>query len=363
MENGTFIHHPLEPLTPDEIAVVVDTIKNHTRAKLRFISVALKEPPKENSEVLSESLIRAHREAFVVLFDNGKNECYEADFVAIGARQIIQWNHIIGAQPTMSSDEQIECEQAVLHDPAFQEALKKHGVTDPSLVMVDIWSAGYYGEKEEVSRRLARPLCFVRASPTDNGYARPIEGLRPVVDLNSMTVIRIEDYGITPLPPNSGNYTPEFIKDFRKDIKPIEITQPEGPSFEVTGHEVSWQKWNLVIGFNAREGLTLHNISYHDHGERRSILYRASLSEMVVPYGDPTDTQKRKNAFDSGEYGMGACANSLELGCDCVGHIKYFDAFLTNSKKGGGENQECDLHARRRFWRALETHGPKNRSS
>ena len=47
---------------------------------------------------------------------------------------------------------------------------------------------------------------------------------------------------------------------------------------------------------------------------------------MVVPYGDPGATQRRKNAFDVGEYGMGMCANSLELGCDCLGLIRYFDA-------------------------------------
>jgi primary-amine oxidase len=53
---------------------------------------------------------------------------------------------------------------------------------------------------------------------------------------------------------------------------------------------------------------------------------------MVVPYGDPGPTQVRKNAFDVGEYGMGACANSLELGCDCLGLIHYFDADLCTSR-------------------------------
>ena len=53
---------------------------------------------------------------------------------------------------------------------------------------------------------------------------------------------------------------------------------------------------------------------------------------MVVPYGDPGPTQRRKNAFDVGEYGMGMCANSLELGCDCLGLIRYFDAHLCDSR-------------------------------
>jgi primary-amine oxidase len=87
-----------------------------------------------------------------------------------------------------------------------------------------------------------------------------------------------------------------------------------------------------VIGFNAREGLTIHDVRYSGHGRARPILYRASLTEMVVPYGDPRPTQARKNAFDVGEYGMGMCANSLQLGCDCVGHIEYLDAFLCDSR-------------------------------
>jgi primary-amine oxidase len=271
------------------------------------------------------------REAFVVLFDNSKNECYEA-VVSVDREEVLSWKHIPGVQPTMSSDEQIECEQAVIKSELFRNALLKCGITDVDLVMVDIWSAGYYGEEEESTMRLARPLCFLRTDPTDNGYARPIEGLRPVVDLNTMTVIRVEEYDFVALPPLAGNYAAEKRKNFRTGIKPLEIIQPEGPSFTVKGYEVNWQNWNFIIGFNPREGLTLHNLTYNDKGEIRSILYRASLSEMVVPYGDPTETQKRKNAFDSGEYGMGTCANSLELGCDCLGYIKYFDAHMTDSK-------------------------------
>ncbi len=324
--------HPLEPLTPDEIKTTVSVLRRakHLGRTVRFVSVVLQEPPK--------ALVRAAtwanpppREAFVVLFDNGKNKCFEA-VVSIGDRRLKSWRRIPGVQPTMTADEQIECEQAVLRSPEFRAACRRHGITDISLVMVDIWTAGNYGAAEESQMRLARPLCFLRADPTDNGYARPIEGLRPVVDLNAMKVIRVEDFGVVPLPPQPGNYRADRSGPLRTDLKPLEITQPKGPSFRVRGYQVSWQKWNFVIGFNTREGLTLHDITYRDGGKKRSILYRASLSEMVVPYGDPRPTQNKKNAFDSGEYGMGQCANSLELGCDCLGHIKYFDAVMTTSR-------------------------------
>ena len=163
-------------------------------------------------------------------------------------------------------------------------------------------------------------------------YARPIEGLVVLVDLNKMEVIRVEDYGVVPLPPQDGNYTPEFVKEYRKDLKPLEITQPDGPSFQVQEHEIRWQKWQMRIGFTPREGLVLYNVGYEDQGQLRSILYRASLVEMTVPYGDPRPQHYRKNAFDVGEYGVGMLANSLRLGCDCLGEIHYFDAVLANSR-------------------------------
>ncbi len=328
----TTVKHPLQPLSKEEVKKVVDIIKMDDRynPSIRFVSIVLKEPSKETVLHFSNG-DRVERGAFIVLFDNKANKCFEVT-LNINSEYIKYWIHIPGMQPTMTIDEQIECERAVLENEAFKTIMAKYGVTDMDLVMVDIWSAGNYGHEEESTMRLARPLCFVRTDKTSNGYAHPIEGVKPVVDLNTMKIIRIEDLGYWKLPPNEGNYSTEKITNFRTDIKPIEIIQPEGPSFTVDGYEVSWQKWNLVIGFNAREGLTLHNINYNDEGRKRSILYRASLSEMVVPYGDPTDTQKRKNAFDTGEYGMGMCANSLTLGCDCLGYIKYFDAHLTNSK-------------------------------
>jgi primary-amine oxidase len=292
----------------------------------------LKEPSKEFVYAWPGGDI-PDREAVAVLFDNAANVASAVTLNLTAGAVVKVEQAAAGAQPTLSMDEQVECEQAVLASEEFKAALEKHyGVNDSSLVMVDIWSAGNYGSEEDRTLRLARPLCFLRSDPTDNGYARPIEGIRPVVDLNRMQVIRVEEYGKWPLPPNSGNYSVEKVAQHRTDIKPLAITQPEGPSFTLNGNHIAWQNWDFVIGFNAREGLTMHHVRYADHGRRRPILYRGSLTEMVVPYGDPRPTQARKNAFDVGEYGMGTCANSLQLGCDCLGHIQYLDAHLCDSR-------------------------------
>lgn len=325
--------HPLEPLTAKEVQRAVEILQSLGKVTptTRFVSVMLKEPAKDLVHDW-KSGSAFPRDAQAVLFDNSTNSCFEAA-VSLASGELVSWKHVLGVQPTMTIDEQIECEQAVLNSAEFKVALKRqYGIDDTSLVMVDIWSAGNYGSEEDSTRRLARPLCFLRRDPTDNGYVRPLEGLRPVVDLNTMQVIRVEEYGHWPLPPGECNYSADRVQKQRQDIKPLEITQSAGPSFSVEGHRIRWQNWDFVVGFNAREGLTLHHLRYNDAGKERSILYRASLTEMVVPYGDPAPQQARKNAFDVGEYGMGMCVNSLELGCDCLGHIQYFDAHLTDSR-------------------------------
>ena len=143
------------------------------------------------------------------------------------------------------------------------------------------------------ARRIVRPLTWMRAAPGEHGYARPVEGLVVVVDLDAGEVVEVADHGVVPLPPQPGNYEEPWIFDAGQraarrrrtatDVAPIEITQPEGPSFTVDGHAVSWQSWQLRIGFTPREGLVLHEVGY----DGRPIVYRASLAEMYVPYGDP----------------------------------------------------------------------------
>src|SRR5438876_664528 len=149
--------------------------------------------------------------------------------------------------------------------------------------------------------RLSRTLTWIRRNPEDNGYARPVANVLAVVDLNEMKVVSVEDHGVVPLPPEDANYSPE-VAGRRADLKPIEVRQPEGPSFELEGHQLRWQKWTMRLGYTPREGLVLHTVAYRDGERERPILYRASVVDMVVPYGDPRPTYFHRNAFDVGEY-------------------------------------------------------------
>ncbi len=144
-------------------------------------------------------------------------------------------------------------------------------------------------------------------------------------------MLRVDDHGVVPIPPEDGNFTPEAAAPLRDDIKPIEITQPDGPGFTLEGRVLRWQRWQLHVGFTPREGLVLNQLGYEDDGRLRTILHRASLSEMVVPYGDPSPTHYFKNAFDAGENGVGLAASPLTRGCDCLGEIVYLDADVSDS--------------------------------
>jgi len=327
--------HPLDPLSAAEMAEAVRILQEGKKLGPagRFVSCTLDEPAKflVPSRKPGQQI---PRRAFLVLLDNATGTGREA-VVDLGEKTVVRFESLPrGIQPAIMLDEFAECEEAVKKAPEFQAALKKRGVKDANLVMVEPWSAGNYGTEipEDKGRRLMRALCFVRSEPKDNGYARPLDGVVVVFDLNQMKVVRIEDYGVTPLPPKSGNWAREYMAKYRGGLKPLAIVQPDGPSFSVSGQEVRWQDWRFRIGFTPREGLVLHTVSFNDRGKERPILYRASITEMVVPYGDPGEQYYRKNAFDIGEYGIGTLANSLNLGCDCLGTIRYFDAHYLESR-------------------------------
>ncbi len=241
--------------------------------------------------------------------------------------KVLSKQHLPDARPMIQLEEFMAIEDAVKADPRFIEACAKRGLTDMSLICVDPWSAGNFGVDGEEGRHLSHAFCWVKSSPNDNLYAHPIDGINPVIDIKTMEVIRVDDHGVIPVPKTDVNYDRAFVTEPpRGDLKPINVEQPDGVSFEMEGRTIRWHDWSIVIGFNAREAITLHNISYAD----RPICYRASLAEMVIPYGSPRAPHYRKNVFDIGEYGIGKLANSLELGCDCLGAIHYLDCWISD---------------------------------
>ena len=321
--------HPLEPLDADEMRWTANILRDHGRLgeDVKVIAFTLREPTREDLRAFEAGQL-LDRQVLAILLDGGSGETEEA-IVSLTQKQLVSSRRLTGVQPPIVFGELRAAERAVREDPRWQAAMRRRGVKNFDHCMIDMWSAGNFGT-DAPGQRLTRALTWVRAHPTDNGYAHPIDGVVTIVDLNALRVVDVEDHRLVPVPTENANYTPDAVGSQRPDVKPLEIRQPAGPSFTVDGHEVRWQKWRFRIGFNYREGLILHTIAYEDAGRARPVLHRAALSDMVVPYGDPRPGYFHRNAFDAGEYGIGLSANSLALGCDCVGEIRYFDAVVAD---------------------------------
>lgn len=178
--------------------------------------------------------------------------------------------------------------------------------------------------------------------PQANHYSIALP-LAPIFDANTLELVDLQrlptgatdelDSETQPWDPVSAvEYSADLLgpNAFRKDLKPLQVLQPQGPSFSVQGRHIEWQKWSFQLGWNMRKGPVLHDVRY----EGRSLFYRVSMSEMTVPYGDPRSPYHRKQAFDLCDSGFGLTSNSLNLGCDCLGHIAYFNGIRVTS---GGE--------------------------
>jgi primary-amine oxidase len=291
----------------------------------RFVYVGVDEPAKSEWARSPRRLIR------VVLLDRGTGVGTTA-LVDVVAGEVVESRSIDAVtegQPGLLEEEFDEVESILLESAEWLEALARRGI-DPARVRAVPLSAGNFGHEDEVGKRLCRILAFVQYDEADLPWAHPIDGVVAFVDLIEKSVLSVNDDKIYPVPEERGQWDAEPHAQPAVDLKPIEITQPEGPSFTLDGHHLKWANWDFRFGFDVREGLALYDVAFidPDSGDTRRILDRASIPEMVVPYGDPQSARYWINYFDQGEYLLGRFTNSLELGCDCLGDITYVDAVV-----------------------------------
>jgi primary-amine oxidase len=326
--------HPLDPLSPTEYQQTAAVLQRDQRVSnaWRFASIELKEPAKIDVKAWSAG-DTVPRRSFSVLWNTETNETYEA-VVDLIAESVESWTHIPDACPNFTIDEYHDVDHALHEHEGVLAALRERGITNPSLVLFDVWTYGKAVMPEQWrDRRLGWCDLWMRETPEGNPYAHPISGLKIIVDVNSLEVLEIEDHHDYGLPEVAGEYDPRLRgTQQRADLKPLEISQPEGVSFSIDGNELRWQNWSMRLGFNFREGPVIYQVAFDDHGTRREIAYRMSFAEMVVPYRDPGFDHYRRTAFDIGEWGLGYMTTSLELGCDCLGEIVYLDAVVPDSR-------------------------------
>ncbi|KAH7118977.1 copper amine oxidase [Dendryphion nanum] len=346
--------HPLSPLSASELSSAAAIIKASWPAHtdLYFKVVTLEEPPKAevlpylDAEHNNRPLPVVSRKAFVNYYIRNTSKFHEA-IVDLTSRRVLH-NALLGPFVHANGDgeEIVAIEKTVLEDESVKAEIAKLQLPEGTVVISDPWIYGSDGVNDE--DRLYQCFLYLRdpnnASEADsNHYALPLP-ISPVVSTaDNNKVIRIDimptgvDNTIKPVgpykmqPPNE--YIPEH-QQLRTDLKPLNVIQPEGASFQVqeqgTSSVLSWQKWSFRVGFNQREGMVLYDVRY----DGRSLFYRLSLSDMNIPYADPRHPFHKKSAFDLGDAGAGIMANNLKLGCDCLGSIYYLSAVLSDEKGG-----------------------------
>ncbi len=324
--------HPLEPLSADELRRAVAVLRSADRLSeaARFSCALPVEPDKATLRGGNGAAIE--RRVRLVGYDRELGASFDA-LISLSQDKLLDFSRVETGHAPISLADVARVSGITKADPRWQEAMRNRGIEDFDLVQIDPWpGGGFVPEGAPAGTRLMRAISFVHEDPDDNAYARPVEGLIAYVDLEREEVFRLDDHGVVPFPPEAGRYDAASVGPLRDDLRPVEITQPEGPSFEVDGHAIRWQKWQLRISLHPTHGLVLHDVCYEDEGRVRPILHRASLADMVVPYGDPSPMHAWKHVFDASEASIGHLANSLKLGCDCLGEIRYFDATFLGPK-------------------------------
>jgi primary-amine oxidase len=320
--------HPLAPLTAAEIeeACRLALASGAVDPGSRVVYCALADPPK--AAVLGWDGEPVPRLVSCVTYDR--------------ARGLTQWSTVSldsasvdvaelpGAQPPILIEEWMANSESIKADPRWQEAMRRRGIEDFELVQIDPWPASHFGlDVDKTGRRIGRGVAYVLDFLGDNAYAKPVENLVAIVDRDTGEVIEVQDGDVVAVPEAHGRYDPDSVGPVR-ELAPLEITQPDGPGFTVDDGHLAWGPWRMRVSMHPIEGLVLHEIGYQEGDRLRPIVYRASLSEMIVPYGSTALNHWWKNAFDAGDVGLGKLANSLALGCDCLGEIVYLDAVMAD---------------------------------
>jgi len=322
--------HPLDPLSPAELAEVVEKARDVWALDHRHLiaMVQVQEPSKE-SVINFTAGIEFPRLVRMTIWDRSTETVYEGVLSVQGEAH--SWKAISGAKSPVLREEGTQAIRAAKADPRVRAALLARGIIDPETVHMETWPIGAQIPAHfDDGRRLVWTPMWHRHTPDSNLYAHPIANLHAIVDLDEYEVIDVEDGPIIPIPQNPGHYRAAQTGG-NIHLKELMIHQPEGASFTVEGWKIDWERWSFRIGFDQREGLVIHDVNFNDAGEKRRIAHRLSIAELVIPYGDPHQDAYRKNAFDTGEFGIGNCTNSLTLGCDCLGEIVYLDTAVVES--------------------------------
>ncbi|MDJ0926490.1 MAG: hypothetical protein QNJ73_02475 [Gammaproteobacteria bacterium] len=313
--------HPLDSLTVAEYETVTRVLG--TAGKIdkssRFALVNLAQPEKE-SVLRWQPSDGIARQAFVAV--RHQRQMYEG-IVDLAAEKLLSWERVEGVQPALFDDEFVLSQTIVRRDPAWQEAIAKRGIENLKDVFCYPAFPGNFDRDWDVgNQRLGMIACYHTGS--DNGlWGRPIEGLLAIVDYDNKALFELIDTGVVAIP-NGG----PAIAEPQPTANPAR--GPVTHRISTNGQWISWDRWRFHLGIDPRVGPVLSLVSFEDAGRERSVMYQGSVSELFVPYMDPTRTWYFRTYLDVGEYGIGASGVPLTAGRDCPADALMLDASFLN---------------------------------
>ncbi|MDB4984971.1 MAG: copper amine oxidase, partial [Myxococcaceae bacterium] len=350
--------HPLDPLSPSELQTAFTAVLARFRADeslprepLRFSMVVLAEPDKQL--VLSWQSGQAFpRHAEVQVLHGPSNRTWVAE-VDLLARRVVQLAlQPAGTQPAITNAEFELADTLTRAYEPWQRAMRARGI-QPEHAFLDAWAPGDTRLPDELAAklphghdtRLMRVLTFHRgahaptstATPPQNPYDRPVEGVVVTIDLNAGQVVHMTDTVVRPVSSESGN------AERTHPLRRLVVSQPDGSDLHIEGHRVRWQGFQFYVALHPREGLVLYDVRFDDHGVLRPIAYRLSLSEIYVPYGLAEDNWSWRGAFDLGEYNAGKLAQSLEPNRDVPENAVLLDSVFFAESGPRADNQTGSL--------------------
>ncbi|KAJ6851086.1 putative primary amine oxidase [Iris pallida] len=346
VHNSSTATHPLDPLTFRELTKVHSVLSAHySPGPVPSVhSLSLHEPDKPLVLSFRPGVDPLPpRRASVVAFDSSSNSVHQL-LVDLASAAVLR--HDVDSRPSgyprLTQEDLSRAMSTALGDEGFVAAVRSRGL-DPADLVCGPLSSGWFGAEEAAGFRVVKIECYALGRGTErspNFFMRPVEGLVALVNLDAGRVIRIVNRN-REIPVDPGEDTDYRYSAQRSrpashglPVNPMSMEQAKGRSFKVEGgHTIRWAGWEVHIKPDARAGMVVSRarVVDPDTGEWRDVMYKGMVSELFVPYMDPTEGWYFKTYMDAGEYGLGMTAMPLVRLNDCPRGAYYMDAVFAGA--------------------------------
>ncbi len=304
--------HPLEGLTAEEITLATRLLREAGQVVDGTLIASMRLAAADKASVRSwQPGDPARRVVHVTLRRSGAT--YETR-VDLSAGRVAAAREVPGVQPTIAWPEIARALRAPLADERVVAGLARRGIQELDALACAPFTAGNFGAELERTRRIVKSLCFDLSDRSPVTFASPIEGLVATVDLDTGEVLAVVDEAMTPMPPPAGDLRPPAEP---RTVRPVEQRANRGSNLRRDGNRFEWQGWSFRVGWDDRAGVVLSTVAIKDGDRERSVLYEGFISELFVPYQDPSVGWYFRNYMDEGDYGLGGSTSALQAGSDC----------------------------------------------